>query len=354
MASVSSRPCVVIAGGSGFVGRALTEHLLARGTDVIVLTREGGVAESGSRAAASRPVAGLPPESPIANVRRVTWDARTLGPWARELEGATALVNLVGRSVDCVKTPEQRDQIVRSRVESTLVLGEAVRACERPPPVWVQMSTAHIYGDPPEAVCDEETTAGVGFAPEVGTAWEAAFAEAAPPYVRRVVLRTSFVLGRDRGSGASALGRLARLARLGLGGTVGHGRQGISWIHEDDMSALFERAIGEPSMRGVYVATAPNPVSNAEFMRELRRVLRVPIGLPSPEFMVRLGARVLRTDPELALYGRYCVSSRLPREGFTFRFTEVGGALADLLAPDARVQGTVLTPHQAGSAARAG
>lgn len=145
--------------------------------------------------------------------------------------------------------------------------------------------------------------------------------------MRQVILRTSFVLGRSGG----ALPRLARLARWGLGGKAGHGRQGVSWIHERDMNRLFARAIADDGMTGPYLATAPNPVSNAEFMRELRRALRVPVGLPAMSWMVRLGAPlIMRTDPELALYGRYCVSHRLREEGFDFAFPDVASALGDL------------------------
>ena len=237
------------------------------------------------------------------------WDARTLGDWAEVLDGADALVNLVGRTVDCIKTPDHKDEILRSRVDSTRVLGEALQRIDQPPTTWVQMSTAHIYGDPPSVVCDESSSLGTGLAPEVGLAWEQAFNEGCPEGVRGVVLRTSFVLGRSGG----ALSRLSLLARLGLGGRVGHGRQGMSWIHEEDMNRIFERAIVDDSMHGIYVATSPNPVSNTEFMRSLRKAIGMPIGLPAFEWMVRIGAPLfMRTDPELALYGRYCVPTRLP------------------------------------------
>jgi NAD dependent epimerase/dehydratase family enzyme len=140
-------------------------------------------------------------------------------------------------------------------------------------------------------------------------------------------LRTSFVLGKNGG----ALRQLSRVVRFGLGGTVGHGRQGISWIHERDMDRLFERAISDESMRGTYIATAPNPVSNAEFMREMRKALRAPIGLPAASWMVRLAAPLmLRSDPDLALYGRYCVSKRLREEAFEFLFPDVRSAFQDL------------------------
>lgn len=298
---------VVIAGGTGFLGQNLARHLVSLGWDVVVVARHTRKDE--------------------ARWRHATWDARTVGDWVHHLDGASALVNLAGRTVDCVKTPDHCDEILRSRVESTEVLGRALESVQTLPRVWVQMSTAHIYGDPPELVCDEDSPFGYGLAPFVGREWEQAFAGAVPASMRQVVLRTSFVLGKNGG----ALSRLSKLVRRGLGGTVGHGRQGISWIHEQDMDRLFARAISDDSMRGTYIATAPKPVSNAEFMREMRNALRVPIGLPAASWMVRLAAPLmLRSDPDLALYGRYCVSRRLQKEGFEFLFPDVGSALQNL------------------------
>ena len=304
---------VVIAGGSGFLGVSLATHLAAGGTPVVILSR-------------------TPPKA-RGPWRHVTWDARTLGDWRRELDGAAGMVNLTGRTVDCIKTPDHCDEILRSRVEATTVLGQALRSVALPPPVWVQMSTAHIYGDPPKAVCTEESAFGAGLAPFVGRAWEEAFDASALPSQRKVILRTSFVVGRDRGAGGGALGRLRTLVRLGLGGTVGSGEQGMSWIHELDMNRLFDRALVDGRMHGPYIASAPNPVSQREFMRTLRRAMRVPIGLPAFAWMVRIGAPLLmRTDPELALYGRYVVPRRLHEESFDFRFPDLKPALADLLA----------------------
>lgn len=299
---------VVIAGGSGFLGRSLARHLIeAHGCRVTLLSRNEP-REDGPWAFQG-------------------WDARTSGDWTRVLDGADALVNLVGRTVDCIKTPDHCDEILRSRVESTRLLGDAMHRVTSPPPVWVQMSTAHIYGDPPEAVCDESSAFGTGLAPEVGIAWERAFAEGCPESVRGVVLRTSFVVGR----GGGALARLGLLARIGLGGRVGDGRQGMSWLHQLDMNRIFERSILDDSMKGAYIATAPNPVSNTDFMRALRKAVRMPIGLPAFGWMVRIGAPLfMRTDPELALYGRYCVPRRLLDEGFTFEFDAIGPALQDL------------------------
>ena len=171
---------IVIAGGSGFLGVSLATHLRAMGREVVIVSR-------------SRPAGAFEHES---------WDGASVGSWARVLDAAAGLVNLAGRSVDCVKTPDHVDEILRSRVMSTRALGEACRRVEAPPRVWVQMSTAHIYGDPPTAVCDEVSAPGYGLAPFVGGAWEAAFEQARLPEQRAVVLRTGFVLGRDRGAGA--------------------------------------------------------------------------------------------------------------------------------------------------------
>ena len=285
MTGFSESSPVVIAGGSGFLGVSLAHYLAAAGRSIVLLSRR--------------------PPRVDGPWKHVTWDARTVGEWRRELDGAAGLVNLAGRNVDCIKTPDHQDEILRSRVEATRVLGMAMSTLAIPPPVWVQMSTAHIYGDPPNVICTEDSPFGVGLAPFVGRAWEDEFHARVLPSQRPVILRTGFVLGRDRGAGGGALTRLRMLARLGLAGRIGSGTQGMSWIHETDMNRLFERALADPNMRGLYIASSPNPVAQADFMRELRHAIGMPIGLPAFSWMVRFGARwFLRTDPELALYGR--------------------------------------------------
>ena len=312
MPTNASSTRVVIAGGSGFVGMSLAMHLAALGKSVVILSRH--------------------PPKVTGPWRHVCWDARNLGDWRRELDGAGGLVNLAGRNVDCVKTPDHQDEILRSRVEATRVLGLAVRGINNPPPVWVQMSTAHIYGDPPQAVCTEDSALGYGLAPFVARAWEEEFRASVLPCQRPVILRTSFVIGRDRGAGGGALDRLRTVVRLGLGGRIGSGTQGMSWIHETDLNRLFERALTDGRMRGAYIASAPNPVSQHEFMRALRRVIGMPIGLPASSWMVRIGTRwFMRTDPELVLYGRYVVPRRLIDEQFEFQFPELRNALAEIL-----------------------
>ncbi len=199
--SITNNPVsgpIVIAGGSGFLGISLATHLARAGRSVVLLSRR--------------------PPKMDGPWRHVTWDARTLGPWRRELDGAAGLVNLTGRSVDCIKTPDHQDEIFRSRVEATRLLGLAVRSIAAPPPVWVQMSTAHIYGDPPEVTCTEDSPFGFGLAPFVARAWEDEFRTSVLPAQRPVILRTSFVIGRDRGAGGGALCAAAAARPNGIGG----------------------------------------------------------------------------------------------------------------------------------------
>ena len=298
---------VIIFGASGFLGSNLAKFLNKQNYEVIMISRHSSGLE------------GLG--------KFYQWDAQNLGSWVKELEGADALVNLVGRSVDCIKSAENCDAILRSRVQSTELIGRALKELRTPPKTWIQMSTAHIYGDPEDIVCTEDSPYGYGLAPFVGQAWEKAFHDSVLEGMRKVVLRTSFVLGKNGG----ALPRLAKIVKWGLGGKVSHGRQGISWLHEDDMNRIFLRAIEDDAMHGTYIASSPEPVSNAEFMRELRKALRVPFGLLGLSPLVKFAAPlIMKTDPELALYGRYCRPQKLLDEGFEFNFPKLKQALANI------------------------
>jgi uncharacterized protein len=297
---------IILAGGTGFLGKLLSKDLIERGYEVIVLTRQPGQ--------------GAGP------IKEIYWDGRTLGPWAEHLNGACAVVNLAGRSVNCRYTPENRREINESRVNSVKVIGEAIRASSIPPPVLVQCSSLAIYGDAGDRWCDESTPAGEGFPVETCLLWEKAFEESPTPQTRRVTLRIGLVLGKSGG----ALKTLAPLARLGLGGTVGSGRQYFSWIHILDMNRLFLAAIEQEQMTGVFNATGPQPVTNAEFMRELRRALHRPWSPPVPNWAVHIGSFLMGTEACLALTGHRCAPKRLHEIGFAFKFPTLREALTDL------------------------
>jgi len=303
---VKARGRVVIAGGSGFLGRLLAVQLVARDHEVIVLSRNPRPSQGPARIEA--------------------WDGGTVGSWIDFLEGAGAVVNLAGRSVNCRYTAENKREINESRIRSVKAIGEAIRRCRTPPRAWVQAGSLAIYGDAGHRWCDEGTSPGDGFPVETCLLWEQAFNEMVTPQTRRVFLRIGFVLA---GSGG-ALGTLARLARWFLGGAAGTGRQYISWIHWRDMNEMFRWAMERDDVEGVFNATSPNPVTNAAFMAELRRALHRPWSPPVPVWAVHLGSWLLRTEACLALTGRRGAPSRFLERGFSFTFPALRGALEDI------------------------
>lgn len=299
---------IILAGGNGFLGKSLAQVLAARGCEVVVLTRQ--------------------PRSQGGLAREVFWDGRQPGPWTESLDGAEAVINLAGRSVNCRYNEANRREINASRVDSVRVLGESIRRCAHPPRVWIQCSSLALYGDTGDRWCDEGAPEGQGFPAETCRLWEAAFNQSPTPGVRRVLLRIGFVLGKEGG----ALQTMGRLARLGLGGSAGSGRQYISWIHLADMNNIFASALDREDLSGVFNVATPEPVTNAEFMRELRRALRRPWSPPVPAWAVRMGCWLMRTEACLALTGRRCVPERLLRHGFSFRRPRLKDALGDLYA----------------------
>jgi hypothetical protein len=316
---------IVLAGGSGFLGRALAEDLTRDGYQVVVLTRRPRASEGA--------------------LRQVAWDGRTVGEWARELEGAEAVVNLAGRSVNCLYTRRNRREILASRVRSVRALGRAMAACGRPPKVFVQAASLAFYGDAGPRVLDEHSPAGSGFSADVCARWERAFDALELPATRKVLLRVGFVLGR----GGGALQTLSRLTRFHLGGTVGSGRQYVSWLHLRDFVRIVRWSIERPEAAGVYNATGPWPVTNAEFMCELRCAMRKPWTPRAPSWAVRLGAFLMGTEGELALAGRRCLPERLVEQHFKFLYTILESALADIFTetkisgPEVSTQRTQMT-----------
>jgi uncharacterized protein (TIGR01777 family) len=287
-----TQPRVVLAGGSGFLGQSLAAYLDRNGYAEDVLTRSLG------------DIVGHP----------VAWDARTIGPWAGVLDGAAAVVNLVGKSVNCRYTPENRREIVRSRVESVNAIKDAIAWSASPPKAWIQAASLAIYGNPGDAVCAEDAPHGTGFSVDVCEQWEAAFDQFAMAATRKVLLRIGIVLGK----GGGALSTLMPLARIGLGGQSGNGRQYLSWLDIKDFNRMIYLAITHSGIEGVYNATGPAPTTNAEFMASLRRVVHRPWSPPVPQWAIQLGTWVMRTEPELVLDGRRCVPQRFHNQGFAF------------------------------------
>lgn len=297
---------IILAGGSGFLGQSLAELLCAKNYEAVVLTRA--------------------PSHQERSVRHVHWDGRRIDEWAELLNGAKAIVNLTGKSVNCRYSPANRREIIDSRVDSVRVLGEAVKNCSNPPEAFIQAGSLAIYGDAGDRWCDENAPEGEGFGADVCRLWEEAFAKIGAPGMRKSLLRIGFALGPKGG----ILEFLARLTRWFLGGQAGTGRQFVSWIHVADLNRMFLWAIERGDIDGVFNATAPNPITNAELMRELRRAVHRPWSPPVPSLMSHIGAWILATEASLALTGRRCRPKHFLEEGFEFEFPELRPALASI------------------------
>jgi uncharacterized protein len=306
---------IVIPGGTGRIGEMLTRSLAGAGHEVVVLTRQPR--RSGE----------------------IGWDGRTLGPWAAAVDGSDVVINLAGRSVNCRYTDANLRQMMDSRVDSARVIGAAIAAARRPPAAWLQMSTATIYAHSTDRPNDEATGELGGTEPgvpaywsysvSIAMNWEQAQASAATPGTRKVALRTAIVMSPERGG---AFATLSRLARVGLGGPVGGGRQYVSWIHGADLARAVSFLIARDDIEGVVNLAAPSPLSQREFMRDLRGAWGVRAGLPATRWMAEIGAFALRSDTELLLKSRYVLPGRLAAAGFTFGYPAWPTAAADLVS----------------------
>ncbi|WP_395741916.1 TIGR01777 family oxidoreductase [Prosthecobacter sp.] len=303
---------IILAGGTGFLGAVLEKHFASLGWEVVVLTRKPS------------------------RDGEVAWDGESLGEWCRELEDADAIVNLCGRSVDCRYTPANRRLIMDSRLKPTRAIGEAIARCARPPQVWLNCSSAtiyrHTFGTPwDETGADFTPTHAVHdeFSLEVIHAWEGAFNTAPAPHTRKVALRTTMVLGHARNS---VFPVLRRLARLGLGGRMGSGRQFVSWLHQEDFCRAVEWLVSHEDVSGPVNLAAPNPLTNAEMMGLFRELVGMPAGLPAAEWMLEIGAFFLRTETELILKSRRVIPGKLLAGGFQFRYPTLQAALQNLAA----------------------
>src|SRR5437867_10392486 len=305
---------LVIAGGSGFIGRLLGKSLVERDFEVVVLTR--------SPDAASTPI------------HKVQWDGCTLGDWAREIESTDALINLAGRSVNCRYNQHNRREILESRIQSTRVLGEAVSRCPHPPRVWLNASTATIYKHTFDREMNEATgeigatpEAKDAFSIEVAKAWEEALFEAPTPATRKVALRTAMVFAASKGG----IYRVLRgLTRWGLGGAIAGGRQYISWIHEADFCRAVEWLIDRDDFSGPVNLASPNQIPQREMMRIIRLELGVPFGLPATRRMLEVAAFVHRTEAELIIKSRRVAPGRLLASAFQFLFPRMEDAVREI------------------------
>jgi uncharacterized protein len=302
-------PVIVIFGANGFLGRYLTRHFARQGREVVAVARNRkGWSGDGMF---------------------LEWDGRNSGPWELALEGAEAVINLAGRSVNCRYDEVRRREILESRLESTRAIGRAIAGCKVPPKVWLNAGTATWYRHAEDKPQDDWLgEPGEGFSCDVARAWEETFFGAmVPPETRKVALRIGMVLANEE---ETVFDVLRKLTVLGLGGTMGDGKQRISWIHMEDFLRAVEFVVQNPFIEGTLNVTAPDFPTNREWMRIFRESVGMPIGIPAKRWMLEIGARLMQTETELVLKSRWAEPLRLHDEGFRWRWAKAVDAVADL------------------------
>lgn len=290
---------VVICGASGYIGQYLRRSLETSGINVRTIGR--------------------------GDSNNADWsDRRGI---VDVLDGADLVVNLAGRSVSCRYNKRNADEIFSSRVETTAQLGRALTHTPRPPSLWINASTGTIYRDARDRPMNETTgELGTGFSVAVARAWEQELFEA-PTTVRKVALRMSIVLG----AGGGAINPFINLARVGFGGKMGDGRQMFSWVHAHDLVRSITHIYDHQDISGPVNIASPVAVSNDVLMREVRASLGWAHGLPTPGWMLELGARVIRTEAELVLKSRWVDPGVLSDTGFQFTFPTLASALNQIV-----------------------
>jgi len=291
---------IVITGGSGYIGVVLAHFFRKQNNEVHIISRNK-------------------PKNLPEGVLFSSWDSKTLGEWANAFENATAVINMAGKSVNCRYNEANKAEIFASRLDSTKIIAQAISKCTHPPAVWLNSSTGTIYRHAEDRPMDELTgEIGVGFSVEVAKSWEKTFFEASlPSSVRRVALRMSIVFGDSGG----AFPYYARLAKFGLGGKMGSGTQKISWIEDQDLCRALDFLIERSELEGCFNLAAPEAIDNKDFMRLLRKAYKIPFGLPTTRWMLKLGAWLLGTETELILKSRWVYPKRLLDAGFIFSYT---------------------------------
>lgn len=302
-------PVVVIFGANGFLGRYLTRHFTRQGREVVAVARNR--------------------EGWSGDGMLLEWDGKSLGPWGLALEGAEAVINLAGRSVNCRYTEQNRREILESRVDATRVIGRAIAGCKVPPKVWLNAGTATWYRHAEDKPQDDWLgEPGEGFSCEVARAWEEAFFGAmVPAETRKVALRIGMVLANEE---ATVFDVLRKLTARGLGGAMGGGDQRVSWIHMEDFLRAVEFVVNDPFLSGAINVTAPEFPTNREWMKIFREAVGMPLGLPASQWMLEIGARLMDTETELVLKSRWAEPLRLRDEGFRWRWGRAVDAVADL------------------------
>ncbi len=311
---------IVIAGGTGFIGNAITNYFGTE-NEIVILTRN--VQDRSNNAHGKFSVEkGLQQ-----NVRLVEWNAKDAGPWCKEIDGAEIVINLAGKSVNCRYNEKNMQEIFDSRTNSTKAIGDAIRNAVVPPKLWINAASATIYPHATEQPNDEYSTKFHNdFSVQVCKLWEKTFFEQRTAFTRKVVLRMAVTLGND-----SVMIPYLNLCKFALGGKQGSGKQMYSWVHVQDICRTIDFMYNHKELEGVFNVSSPNPVNNETFMCTLRKVTGHKIGLPAFTWMLKIGAALIGTETELLLKSRWVLPTKLLENGFTFKYAELQTAFEEII-----------------------
>ncbi|MDB5120715.1 MAG: Cell-division inhibitor [Sphingobacteriales bacterium] len=300
---------IILAGGNGYLGGVLAAYYRNLADEVIILARTLKETDG--------------------NIKTLVWDGKTEGDWVNSLCGADLLINLCGKNVNCRYTKANQAEIINSRVIPTKLLGKVIEGLNEPPKLWINITSATIYRHAEDQPQDEDNgEIGYGFSIDVCCKWEEAFFQRNTPATRKIALRMGIVLGRH----GAVFPRLLNLVKFGLGGRQGDGQQYVSWVHEQDAAKCTEWLLQNEELNGIINCTAPEPTKNADLMRSIRIAYGAPFGLPSPMWLIELGALIIQTEPELIFKSRWVLPKRLLDSGYTFLFTKADHAVKDILS----------------------
>lgn len=303
---------IAITGGTGFVGTRLVQKLTDAGHNIVVFTRDQKRGEK------------VFPKKGFPQVEIVEYNPLQPGSWQNTIASSQAIVNLAGAGIaDQPWTPERKQEILNSRIETTKHIVEAIQQAQTKPQVLVNASAVGYYGTSETATFDESSNPGDDFLASVCQKWEATAKEVENTETRLVILRFGIVLGEG-----GALGKMLTPFRFFAGGPLGTGKQWFSWIHIDDLVSLIQQAIHSSAYQGVYNATAPNPVRMSELCENLGEVMNRPSWLPVPEFALKL---LLGEAAQAVLEGQQVLPKRTQEQGFTYQYPTVKPALADIV-----------------------
>ena len=311
---------IIIAGGTGFIGRSVAEYF-APNNQVVILTRNTPGTNNNAFAAFKVD------EAYASNIRLVQWNGNDQGKWADEMNNASLVINLAGKSVNCRYNKKNRQEIIDSRVQPTKAIGKAIKQATTPPKLWINASSATIYRNATDRPQDEfngETQN--DFSVQVCKLWEQTFFETDTPATRKIAFRTAITLGNG-----GVMVPYLNLLKFGLGGSQGNGKQMFSWVHIMDVCRAINFVFQNEDAKGVYNLSAPNPVTNQQFMQTLRNVTGTFFGLPAYTWMLKIGAAIIGTETELILKSRWVVPARLLQEDFQFEYPFLKEALQNII-----------------------